>query len=112
MLAGQQKCAEAPRIFFGVGTGLRKETRETNDETFGSDRQAPSRVSATLRPSSASMAIFGSGNHQHIEDDNRRKAQDHRPDAERPKNVLRGKALLLRESIVLDIHNAPAFLFF
>jgi hypothetical protein len=53
--------------------------------------------------------------HQHVEDDHRRQAQDHRPNAERPKNVLGCKTLLFRdwilfrEWIVLCIHDAPAF---
>ena len=50
--------------------------------------------------------------HQHVEDHHRRKTQDHRPDAERPKNVLGAKALLFplfRQWIVLSSHDAPAF---
>ena len=53
---------------------------------------------------------FMLGDHQHVEDDHRRQAQDHRPDAERPENVFGGKALLFREWIILSTHNAPAFL--
>jgi hypothetical protein len=51
------------------------------------------------------------GDHQHVEHDDRRQAQDRRPDAERPKNVLGRKALLFREWIILRIHDAPRFLF-
>src|SRR5258705_11805438 len=49
--------------------------------------------------------------HQHIEHDHRRQTQDHRPDAERPKNILGAKPLLFRDWIVLSIHDAPAFWF-
>ena len=45
--------------------------------------------------------------HQHVEDDHRRQAQDHRPNAERPKNVLGTKPLVLREWIVLSVHDGP-----
>ena len=34
-----------------------------------------------------------SRHHQHVENDHRRQAQDHRPDADRPENVLDGKTL-------------------
>src|ERR1700730_14638843 len=50
--------------------------------------------------------------HQHIEDNDRRQAQDHRPDAERPKDVLGPKALLFRNRIFFGVHDAPALLFF
>src|SRR5260370_33671350 len=50
--------------------------------------------------------------HQHVEDNDRRQAQDHRPDAERPKDVLGPKALLFRNWIFFGIHDAPALLFF
>lgn len=49
--------------------------------------------------------------HQYVEDDHRRQAQDHRPNAERPKNVLGAKTLLFSEWIVLSIHDALACLF-
>jgi len=42
----------------------------------------------------------GLSHHQHVEDDHRRKAKDHRPDPERPKNVFGGETLLLRENLV------------
>ncbi len=80
-----------------------------------------------------------SRHHQHVEDDHRRQADDHRPDAECPEDVLDREALvgraavrktprevwtsktLTRETpgsdalrrdslIVLSVHNAPAFL--
>ena len=35
--------------------------------------------------------------------------QDHRPDAERPEDILGGKALRFKEGIVLGVHDAPAF---
>jgi hypothetical protein len=50
--------------------------------------------------------------HQHIEDDHWRQAQDHRPDADRPKNVFGAEALLFRAMIIPDIHDAPALLAF
>jgi hypothetical protein len=50
--------------------------------------------------------------HQHVEDDHRRQAKDHRPDADRPKNVCGGEALLFRKLIIPGIHDAPAFLAF
>jgi hypothetical protein len=52
---------------------------------------------------------YGSIHHQHVEHDHRRQAQDHRPDAERPKNVPGAETLLFREWIVLTVHDAPAF---
>ena len=49
--------------------------------------------------------------HQHVEDDHRRQAQDHGPDAQRPENVLGGKAsLLFSEWIILSAHDAPALI--
>ena len=48
--------------------------------------------------------------HQHVEHDHRRQGQDHRPDAERPKDVLGGKPLFFREWVIFRIHDAPAFL--
>ena len=48
--------------------------------------------------------------HQHVEHDDRRQAQDYRPNAERPKNVLGRKTLLFRDWVFLTIHDAPAFL--
>ena len=48
--------------------------------------------------------------HQHIKQDDRRQAQDHRPDADRPKDVLGAEALLFREWIVLRVHDVPALL--
>jgi hypothetical protein len=50
--------------------------------------------------------------HQHVEHDDRRQAQDHRPDAERPKNIPGRKTLLFRVLIVLSTHDAPPRLFF
>ena len=51
------------------------------------------------------------GDHQHVEDDHRRQAQDHGPDAQRPENVLGGKAsLLFSEWIILSAHDAPALI--
>jgi hypothetical protein len=50
--------------------------------------------------------------HQHIEQDDRRQAQDDRPDADRPKNVLDAEAPILRVSTVLSVHDAPAFFVF
>jgi hypothetical protein len=47
--------------------------------------------------------------HQHVEDHDRRQAQDYRPDAERPEDVLGAETLLIREWIVLIVHDAPAF---
>ena len=44
--------------------------------------------------------------HQHIEQDDRRQAQDDRPDADRPKNVLDAEAPIFRESTVLSVHDA------
>jgi hypothetical protein len=46
--------------------------------------------------------------HQHVKDNDRRQAQDHRPDAERPEDVLGPKALLFRNRIFRGIHDAPA----
>src|SRR5438270_3473361 len=48
--------------------------------------------------------------HQHIEHNDRRQGQDHRPDAQRPEDVLGGKTLLFREWVIFRIHDAPAFL--
>ena len=48
-----------------------------------------------------------SGDHQHVEDDDRRKREDHRPDADGPQNVRDGEALL--GLTILDIHVAPCF---
>jgi hypothetical protein len=45
--------------------------------------------------------------HQHIEYHDRRQAQDHRPDAERPENVLHTESLFLSEGMVLTVHDAP-----
>src|SRR3954454_12424710 len=42
----------------------------------------------------------GLSHHQHVEDDHRRKAKDHRPYPERPKHVFSGESLLLRENLV------------
>jgi hypothetical protein len=50
--------------------------------------------------------------HQHIEQDDRRQAQDHRPDAERPKNVLPAKAPMFRVWFIPSSHDVPAFLAF
>jgi hypothetical protein len=50
------------------------------------------------------------GDHQHVEDDNRRQAKNHRPDAERPQNVFGSKSLLFREWIFLSTHDGPAML--
>ena len=52
------------------------------------------------------------GDHQHVEDDHRRQAENHRPDAQCPKNVFGGKALMFREWIILSTHNAPALAFY
>src|SRR6266404_3868383 len=69
-----------------------------------------SRVLLSLLPSRG-MKAGELGDHQHVEDDHRRQAQDHRPNADGPKNVLGTKTLLFSEWIVLGIHDAPAFLF-
>jgi hypothetical protein len=54
-----------------------------------------------------------SSNHQHVENDHWRQAQDHRPDAERPKDVLGAKAPWFGKWAVLSIrsHDAPLFCF-
>jgi len=68
------------------------------------------RRTATRSPmdwSSSHQDVTGLVHHQDVEHDDRRQAQDHRPDADRPKNVLGGKALLFRECIVPGIHDAP-----
>ena len=44
--------------------------------------------------------------HQHVKDHDRRQAQNHRPDADRPNYVLGRKTLLFREWIFLGIHDA------
>ena len=57
-----------------------------------------------------SFAMARLRDHQHVEDDHRRQAEDHRPDAQRPKNVFGAEALLSREWIILNTHDTPAFL--
>jgi hypothetical protein len=59
---------------------------------------------------SNSVGRRGLSDHQHVEHDDRRQAQDYRPNAERPKNVLGRKTLLFRDWVFLTIHDAPAFL--
>lgn len=49
--------------------------------------------------------------HQHVEHDDRRQRQDHRPDADGPHNVLGGEALF-GQPVVFEMHVAPPrFLF-
>ena len=45
--------------------------------------------------------------HQHVEHDDRRQRQDHRPDADGPHDVLGGKALLRNLVIAFEVHDAP-----
>jgi hypothetical protein len=73
---------------------------------------SPGSDSTQLNQTLAHAAMSGLSHHQYIEDDHRRQAQDHRPDADRPKNVFGGEALLFRQWIIMDIHDAPAFLAF
>jgi hypothetical protein len=46
------------------------------------------------------MGNGGLSHHQHVEDDHRRKAKDHRPYPERPHNVFGGESPLIRENLV------------
>ncbi len=86
---------------------------------MGSERQ--------IRSTSGGFAFErpASGHHQHIEYDHWRQADDRRPDAQCPENVLGGKALwfrtllckalpyktpLFRDWIPFVNHDAPAFL--
>jgi hypothetical protein len=45
--------------------------------------------------------------HQYVKHHDRRQAQDHGPDAERPENILGAETLFLREWIIPVIHDAP-----
>src|SRR5213080_1804646 len=78
---------------------------------------------ARMRATRWKLLMSRLSDHQHVEDDDRRQAQDHRPDAERPEDVRGRKTLsckerplrihetlLFREWILLPVHNAPAFL--
>jgi hypothetical protein len=71
-----------------------KKTRQGGNPRPGSD---------STRTEKASV------HHQHIEGDDRRQAQDHRPDTKRPENVFPGETLFLRERLISTIHDAPAF---
>jgi hypothetical protein len=49
--------------------------------------------------------------HQHIEQDHRRQAQDHRPDPDCPDNIFNCKTLSVDDKVLVSIvHNAPALL--
>jgi hypothetical protein len=75
--------------------------------------ETSSRVSFALtRDDVTHAAMSRSIHHQHVEQDDRRQAQDDRPDADRPKNVQRAKAPIFRECIVPNVHDAPALLVF
>ena len=55
--------------------------------------------------------IAASRHHQHVEHDDRRQRQDHRPDADGPHDVF-GRKSLLRDGIVaFEVHDAPPRLF-
>src|SRR5947199_7158544 len=46
--------------------------------------------------------------HQHVEHDDRRQRQDHRPDADGPQNVLGAETLFSRNGVlVFEMHDAP-----
>ena len=49
---------------------------------------------------------MGSSHHQHVKHDHGRKAEDDRPDAKRPENILRAEPSLVRK-IGFNIHDAP-----
>src|SRR5437762_6771653 len=62
----------------------------------------------------ASLAMTGGAviaalrHHQHVEHDDRRQRQDHRPDADGPQNVLGAKTLFRRNGVlVFEMHDAP-----
>ena len=58
--------------------------------------------------SDALRAMTDLRHHQHVEHDDRRQGQDHRPDADRPENVLGRKALLFRDRILFsNFHERP-----
>jgi hypothetical protein len=92
---------------FAVSLEERPLGRVLNDEQ--AINHHPSRRANSALLTGCGRCLSGElSDHQDIENDYRRQAQDHRPDAERPKNVLGGKTLFSRECIVLDTHDAPA----
>src|SRR6266702_5999883 len=78
------------------------------------ERAVPARFSFLFVCEKSPWRNDGRGNprsrhHQHVEHDDRRQGQDHRPDPDCPENVLGGKSRLFGNWIIFKIHNAPAF---
>ena len=67
----------------------------------------PEKCEAVFRKDRAQKTLMRSGDHQHVEHDDRRQRQDHRPDADGPHDVAGGKALLRDGIIAFEVHDAP-----